>query len=81
MVPRILSIVIIHHARGDLAVGEMITIESILGTTFDVSVKESVNFGPYAAIVPKVRGRAFITGRHEFLVDSRDVIQDGFIFR
>jgi proline racemase len=35
--------------------------------------------GSYEAIVPEVSGSAFITGRHEFMLDSRDELGRGFI--
>jgi proline racemase len=35
--------------------------------------------GPYEAIVPEVSGTAFITGRHEFLIDPRDELGRGFL--
>lgn len=69
------------HARGELETGRSITIESILGTTFDVQVVEEARFGPYAAVVPEVTGQAWITGRHEFLVDPSDPLRAGFLLR
>jgi trans-L-3-hydroxyproline dehydratase len=69
------------HARGELAIGETITIESIVGSTMSVSVTERSAFGPYSAVVPEVGGTAFITGRHEFLIDPDDPFRTGFILR
>lgn len=47
----------IHHARGDIAVGQKIQIESIIGSHFSVGVKETTTFGPYDAVIPEVEGR------------------------
>ncbi|MCH2132197.1 MAG: proline racemase family protein [Phycisphaerales bacterium] len=69
----------IHHARGDLATGEVITIESILGTTFDVSVAEVDRIGQREVIIPEVTGRASLTGRHEFIVEDDDPLGGGFL--
>jgi trans-L-3-hydroxyproline dehydratase len=71
----------IHHARDEIAKGEAITIESIIGTSFIGSVAEETTFGPHRAVVPEVEGCAYITGRHEFLVDPADPLGGGFIMR
>jgi len=71
----------LHHAKGDLVPGEKITIESILGTTMDVEVKETLPFGPHEAVIPEVTGKAYFTGKNEFWFDPEDPLKDGFIFR
>lgn len=71
----------IHHARGELGVGESITIESIIGSTFTGRVAQETTFGPHAAIIPEVEGTAHITGRHEFLIDPADELRNGFLLR
>ena len=37
--------------------------------------------GSLEAIVPRVRGTAYFTGRHEFLIDPEDPLRDGFLLR
>jgi proline racemase len=71
----------IEHARGDLALGQKITIESLIGTTFDVRVVEEIDVGGVRSIVPEVTGSAWITGRHEFLIDPEDPLRDGVLLR
>lgn len=71
----------IHHRRGELLVDQSITIESIIGSTFDVRVAELTRVGPIPALVPEVTGTAHITGRHEFLIDPEDALRDGFFLR
>ncbi len=71
----------IHHARGDVPVGERIVIESIIGSRFGGRVVETTTFGPHAAVIPEVDGTAHITGRQEFLIDPADPLRDGFILR
>ena len=71
----------IHHARGEIGVGESIVIESIVGSTFTGRVLEPTRFGPHAAIVPEVEGSAHVTGRHEFLIDPADPFAHGFFLR
>jgi trans-L-3-hydroxyproline dehydratase len=71
----------IHHARGELPVGKTITIESILGTSFDVCIAEETRVGKLPAIVPRVTGRAHVTGHHEFVIDPDDELRGGFMLR
>jgi trans-L-3-hydroxyproline dehydratase len=56
-------------------------IESIIGSTFTGRVVETTKFGPHQAVIPEVEGTAFITGQHEFLIDTSDPLKDGFILR
>jgi len=71
----------IHHARGEIKVGESITIESIIDSTFAVQVTAATKFGPYAAVIPQVSGNAFITGRNQFWINPEDPLKDGFFLR
>jgi trans-L-3-hydroxyproline dehydratase len=71
----------IHHARGEIGIGERITIESLIGSRFIGAVAETTTFGPYPAVIPEVEGTAHITGRHEFVIDPSDPFRDGFILR
>ena len=71
----------LHHARGDIQVGERIVIESVIGTRFGGTVAEVIRFGPHAAVIPEVDGTAFITGRHQFLIDPADPLSAGFLLR
>ena len=56
-------------------------IESIIGTTFRVSVVEETQLGPYQAVIPEVEGTAYITGKSEFYFDPDDPLKHGFILR
>jgi trans-L-3-hydroxyproline dehydratase len=71
----------LHFENDGLKPGEVITIESILGTTMDVCIKEVTTFGPHRAVVPEVSGTAWITGSHTFCFDPEDPLGKGFIFR
>jgi trans-L-3-hydroxyproline dehydratase len=68
------------HARGEIEAGQTIAVESILGreSVFEGRVVEEVRVGPYPAVVPEVCGRAFLTGRHEFVLDPEDPLAHGF---
>ncbi|HSM16066.1 MAG TPA: proline racemase family protein [Gemmatimonadales bacterium] len=69
------------HARGQLKTGDAIEIESVVGTRFGVRVIETTSVGGHRAVIPEVTGRAWITGRHEFLIDPGDPLGDGFLVR
>ncbi|HEX2733055.1 MAG TPA: proline racemase family protein [Polyangiaceae bacterium] len=69
------------HAKGELALGRSITIESIVKSRFSVSAVEALQIGAVVAIVPEVGGTAHVTGRHEFLVDPADPFAHGFFLR
>ncbi len=71
----------LHHTRGEIRPGESMEIESILGTTMVVEVDELTSFGPYDAVVPKVSGTAFFTGKNNFWFDPEDPLKEGFIIR
>jgi len=71
----------IHHARGELALNEPITIESVIGTRFTVAAVEETSVGGIPAVIPEVTGTAYITGRHEFLLDPADTLGHGFLLR
>lgn len=71
----------IHWHRGELMPRQSITIESLIGTTFDVRVAEETSVGGVPAIIPEVSGRAHITGRHEFLIDPADPLHEGVLLR
>jgi trans-L-3-hydroxyproline dehydratase len=71
----------LEYARGRLERNEPFVVESIIGTRFTGTVVDSTRFGPYDAIIPRVEGSAWITGRHDFLVAPDDPIREGFILR
>ena len=71
----------LHYARGEIAVGQEIVIESLISTRFSGKVVETTRVGDIPAVIPQVSGTAHITGRHEFLIDPQDTLSNGFILR
>ncbi len=71
----------LHYARGEIKRGEVITIESIIGTKFKGRVVKEVEFGPYRAVIPEVEGKAYIVGKNQFLIDPADPLKYGFFLR
>ena len=70
-----------HYAKGEIGLNEPFVVESILGTTFTGEVVEAMTFGPYAAVVPRVTGTAYIVGRNEWVIDPADPLGNGFLLR
>ncbi|MDH3889690.1 MAG: proline racemase family protein [candidate division Zixibacteria bacterium] len=68
-------------ARNEIALDETVVIESIIGSKFTGRIVEETTFGEQSAVIPEVGGSAYITGRHEFLIDPNDPRRDGFILR
>ena len=70
----------IHYKRNEIKLGESITIESILGSSFSVRIDRTIEYGKYIAIIPEVTGDAYITGMNTFFINPNDPLKDGFIF-
>ena len=60
-------------ARGKLAPGQRWRQESLTGSLFEGWLEERDG-----ALVPRVRGRAFVTGRATLFFDPRDPFREGF---
>jgi proline racemase len=66
------------HARGQLRVGETFRHKSIIGTEFECSVLGTTKVGEYDAVLPRVKGRAWLTGFRQTMLDSSDPFPLGF---
>ncbi|MEZ6096200.1 MAG: proline racemase family protein [Pirellulaceae bacterium] len=71
----------LHVARGECTLNESISIESLVGSRFDVQAVREVDYFGQRAVIPLVTGDAFITGRHEFLSEPDDPMAEGFCLR
>lgn len=69
------------RARGELALGEEIAIESIIGSRFTARAVEETRVGDYPAVVPEIGGRGFLTGFGQFVLDPEDEVGRGFLVR
>jgi trans-L-3-hydroxyproline dehydratase len=69
------------HARGLVATGEEIAIESILGreSVFVGRVARTEQWAGRSAVIPEVRGSAHMTGSARFVLDADDPIGRGFL--
>lgn len=71
----------LHRYRNQLNPGERISIESIIGSTMTVEIKEVTQYGSYEAVIPEISGTASFTGRHEFWIDPEDPLKSGFLLQ
>lgn len=68
---------LLHH-RGELGVGESFVHESVVGSRFTGTVLAEVDTPDGPAVVPSIRGSAFITGYNRLTADPRDPMASGF---
>ena len=66
-----------NDARGKIATGEELHNQSITGTEFIGKVVGEATVGDHAAVIPQVRGSAYITGHQRFVFDPHDPLVHG----
>ncbi|WP_284982527.1 trans-3-hydroxy-L-proline dehydratase [Arthrobacter sp. efr-133-TYG-118] len=64
--------------QGKLARDEVLINESIIGSVFEGRVLTETRVGEYDAVIPEIRGNAFIHGFANWVMDDRDPLTGGF---
>jgi proline racemase len=67
------------HSRGQMRAGDTMTHASIIGSTFDGRIVGETLVAGRPAIVPSVRGSAWITGVSQVFVDPSDPFPEGYV--
>ncbi|MDO4987691.1 MAG: proline racemase family protein [Synergistes sp.] len=67
------------HAEGKLAVGEEFVHESLIGSLFFCKIIEETEVCGIPAVVPEIRGRAWVIGKSTILFDPEDPFIEGFL--
>jgi proline racemase len=67
------------HERGEMKAGDGMTHASVLGTTFDGRIVNETTVGGRPAIVPAIRGSAWITGITQVMLDPTDPFPEGYL--
>lgn len=67
------------HARGLLPLDQEYVHESIIGSLFYGKLVGETRVGDYPAVIPTIRGRAFITGFNTLVLDPEDPFPSGFL--
>ena len=65
-------------AKGEMKKGDRMIGRSIIDSRFDCAIVNEVNIGNKKAIIPSIRGRAWITGTHQLTLDSDDPWPEGY---
>lgn len=60
------------HARGELGTGERFMAHSIINSRFDCRIVEMTEMAGRAAVIPSIRGRAWISGTQQLMLDPDD---------
>ncbi len=66
------------HARGILKTGDRMIGRSIIDSRFDCAIIEETRVDKKKAIVASIRGRAWITGTHQIMLDPDDPWPQGY---
>jgi proline racemase len=67
------------HARGLMRPGDAMTHASVIGSTFDGRIVSETTVGGRPAIVPAIRGSAWITGITQVFLDPSDPFPEGYL--
>ncbi|KIZ15266.1 proline racemase family protein [Streptomyces natalensis] len=67
------------HARGALPLHRDFVNESFIGTQFTGRLTEETEVGGVPAVVPRITGRAWITGTAQYFLDPEDPFPGGFL--
>jgi proline racemase len=67
------------HARRQIGVGQELINESFIGSRFAARIVEETEVAGREAVVPSVRGRAWITGTAQYVIDPDDPYPAGFV--
>lgn len=66
------------HARGQLEIGEEFSHKSVIGSEFVGTLTGTTRVADELAVLPTVRGRAWVTGRSQWVVDETDLFPTGY---
>ena len=65
-------------AKGELGLNQDFRHEGILGTIFTGRLIRETTMGPYKAVIPTLKGTAWITGFASYVVDPEDPFPNGY---
>jgi len=66
------------HAQGIMQTGDRLIGRSIIDSRFECSIIGETRVGDRQAILPSIRGRAWITGMHQIMLDPDDPWPGGY---
>lgn len=66
-------------AKGELDLNQEVIAEGVAGGLFRGRLTDFIDIGGTQAVVPEITGTAHITGFHQFLLDTLDPLNEGFV--
>ncbi len=66
------------YDSGEMAIGDTLTVRSIINSEFKGTIVEPVDLAGTPAITPEISGRAWITGTHQHMLDPSDPWPEGY---
>jgi proline racemase len=66
------------HAKGEIKLGETFVHESIIGSLFHCKIVDTTEVSGIPAIIPEIKGSAYVTGMHTYVIDPDDPFAHGF---
>ena len=67
------------HVRGELGLNEDFVNASLIGSVFTGRLVGQAKVGSFPAVIPTVRGRAWVTGMASYMLDPDDPFPEGFL--
>ncbi|SES91967.1 proline racemase family protein [Thalassotalea agarivorans] len=67
--------------KEQLPENQAVEIESIVDGRMTVNIQQTTDFHGKSAVIPRVSGRAFVTGVHTFMLAQDDIFPQGFMLR
>ena len=67
------------HAQGSLGLDEPFVHASLIDSRFTGRLVSTTQVGDYQAVVPTIRGRAWVTGLNQYVLDPLDPYPAGFV--
>lgn len=73
------ALVTLRFVQSKLNLNQDYQVEGIIGTRFSGQVLQPANMESFPGAAPLVRGKAFVTGMHRFILDEDDALGSGFL--
>lgn len=69
---------VLHH-KEKLKIGQNFYHQSIIDSTFTGQLIQKTNVGNHSAVIPEIKGSAYITGMSQFVIEEDDPYREGFL--
>ena len=73
------ALAVLLSVREGFPPADEIDIEGVIGTHFQARLVERIDVGGYRGGRPEIRGSAYLTGFHQFVLEAGDPLNEGFI--